>query len=246
MNPSCPSERGGVLVWILIAVALFAALSFAMMRDGGTGSAARTMSDAQARLHAAEIVSYGNQIREAVRRLRIRGVSDDDLSFENDVFMRVDGIPLSSASRYPNCASSQCRVFHPQGGGIMARYPSEGSLDYEANPANPTDWKTGSMQAIVADMDGIGTAAFDLAWLVSYVRREVCMKINDLLGVANPDGGPPVMVESYRMFTYANANPFAGTVSGSFSGGAVVKRSSYCFRWAHHNEYAYVTTLIAR
>ena len=99
------TEQGNVFFYILIAVALFAALSYAVSRNN-TGST-DIFTDEQAKLAAQEIIEYGNTVANAVQKLRLRGCSDTEISFENDI---IDG--------YENGTNTSCQVFHVDGGDI--------------------------------------------------------------------------------------------------------------------------------
>lgn len=58
------SERGNILFMILIAVALFAALSYAVTSSSRGGS--KGIGEERARLLASRIVQYGTSIEQAV------------------------------------------------------------------------------------------------------------------------------------------------------------------------------------
>ncbi|MFA5592904.1 MAG: hypothetical protein WC989_06295 [Micavibrio sp.] len=175
-------QSGGVLVWILIAVALFAALSYAMMRDGGTGTAARTMTDAQARLLASEIISYGNAVRQAVQKLEIRGCTDLQISFENSV-----------VAGYENGTDTICQVFHPAGGGLGWKAAPEDALDpqYESSELFGQYVYNGmncvmyvGKAASYTDNGGCGTPRHpELLVMLPFIKKEVKEAINALLGI---------------------------------------------------------------
>ena len=75
-------ECGNVLFYILIAVALIAALSYAVTttsRGGGTAD----ISQEKAGLAASEILEYSNNIASAAAQLNLRGCRDTEISFDN-------------------------------------------------------------------------------------------------------------------------------------------------------------------
>ncbi|MFA5592868.1 MAG: hypothetical protein WC989_06115 [Micavibrio sp.] len=188
MNSSYFSEGGGVLVWILIAVALFAALSYTMVREGGTGAATRTMSDAQARLAAAEIIAYGDAVKQAIQKMRISGAGDTEPDFQTPVFINSAGNSMNKPN--PHCTAASCRVFDPSGGGVQAAAVSANAV-IELEVAEPTP-QAGHWAAHQFKVEGVGTEELELLFSAHEIRKEVCMKINDLLGVQNPSGAPPV------------------------------------------------------
>ena len=101
MDKHYPSERGNALLYILIAVALIAALSYVVSR-GQRGNTS-TLTDQQARLAAQEIIDYGNDLANAVQKLRLRGCTDTQVSFENNIVTEYTN---------PNApADKSCHVF---------------------------------------------------------------------------------------------------------------------------------------
>ena len=85
------NETGGAIVWILVAIALFAALNYAVSK--GTRSGATTISKEQAVVASNEILDYGRAIRQAVQTLQINGCGDTEISFENSVVL-----PMANAA----------------------------------------------------------------------------------------------------------------------------------------------------
>ena len=75
------SESGNVLFYILIAVALLAALSYTVAQStrGNVGQ----LSAERARLYATEIIENANVMSSAVSQLRLRGVDLDELCFDH-------------------------------------------------------------------------------------------------------------------------------------------------------------------
>ena len=75
------SQSGNVLFYILIAVALLAALSYTVAQS--TRGNVSQLSAERARLYATEIIENGNVISSAVSQLRLRGVGLDELCFDH-------------------------------------------------------------------------------------------------------------------------------------------------------------------
>lgn len=100
-------QRGNALFLILIAVALFAALSYAMTQSGRGGG---TVTKEQAMLEASRLLQYAASLEATVNRLRLaNNCSDTQISFENSVVAGYVN-PLSPADK-------SCNVFHASGGG---------------------------------------------------------------------------------------------------------------------------------
>jgi hypothetical protein len=95
------NERGNALFLILIAVALFAALSYAVTQSGRGGG---TIDKEQALISASQITQYPSSIRSAVTRMVITGTAISTLNF------LVAG-------------TGSAAVFHADGGGVIAQAP---------------------------------------------------------------------------------------------------------------------------
>lgn len=112
------NESGGVLLWILIAVALFAALSYAI--SGSSRGSQGMVSEERARLIAMEIFGFAQRVEHAVNRLLLSGCSETEISFGNDVYMNTNGTALLFPMDHnPNAPEDgRCHIFLPQGGGL--------------------------------------------------------------------------------------------------------------------------------
>jgi hypothetical protein len=177
-------ERGSVLLWILIAVALFGALSF--MLNKGNRAGIGQVSQEKATLAATEILDYGQALRRVVQELQINGCEDDEISFEN-----------TTVSAYINAKAptdESCHVFAYNGGGLNYTNADDTWFDDTYNTAPYNDGINYGRHIFSGNLpiEGIGTTAADLRYVLNFVRPEVCMAINDKLGVDNPGGAPPV------------------------------------------------------
>ncbi len=164
------SQRGNVLVYILIAVALFAALGFAMsnMMRGGAGE---SISREKSQIYASGILSYAQSIKDAVNLLRISGACEDEqLSFEKAPFDGTDSDYVNPNS--PNDFS--CHVFHPNGGGA----PYMDAID-DVGPNK--GWFFGVNR--VGNLSGtqnLGTNANDLVAILLDIDAQVCDRVNKI------------------------------------------------------------------
>lgn len=104
------SQSGNVLFLILIAVALFAALSYAVTSSTRSGGA--SVSPEKYKLIASQIQQYGATLSSAIVRMRVsNGCSDTDVDFY------LDGVTHTAYQHSPD-AAIKCKIFHPQGGGV--------------------------------------------------------------------------------------------------------------------------------
>ena len=197
------TQSGNVLFLILIAVALFGALSYAVTQSTRTGGNADSETS---RLTASEILNYANTINTSIVRMQALGCSAAEISFENN----------ANPGDYvnPNAPSdNSCHVFDAQGGGAPYQKISSDWLD-ESNSANP-----GYEEFLVSgkvEVSGIGVLTggpedMDLTFLLPYLKRGVCDAINESLNMAHSSGNPPVEnADAWR----DPFEQFAGTYGG--------------------------------
>ena len=100
-------EQGNALFLILIAVVLFAALSYAVTQSGRSGGDA---NKEQTILNAAQWMQHGAMVRATVQRMVLTGTAPANIGL--------------------NCTTGENCVFAPEGGGIV---PQDG-WDYKEIP----------------------------------------------------------------------------------------------------------------
>ena len=229
-------ERGNVLFLILIAVALFAALSYAVMqnRSGGDASSESNL------INSATVTQYPAAISAAIVRMVIGGVTTEELRFNRP-------------REYEDLSNKTVGVFHPQGGGAAVVYASPDVM----NTGQQGEWFFNAEMQI----PDIGTSGINGNDLIAYlpgIKQAICKKINERLGIG--EGVIPTlgnnrellyrerMVEGNLDYTFplvdqpyidddgdhTNAGPFNGQPYGCFqnNGG--------------DNEYVYYHVLVER
>lgn len=203
-------EKGSVLILILVAVSLFAALSFTvaqMMRSGN----AEAVSERQARIFGDEILAIAHQYRQAVQTMRIsNGCAVEDISFETSA--------LTGYAHTPAVADT-CKLFDPDGGGVSYIAPSGDWLDttQSAQTGYGEIYFTGETCVVDVGTGGVNcnSSADDeeLLMMVPYVLREVCEQINNHVNVDNVSDAPPQI--SGNAVNYST-NKFTGTFGNAY------------------------------
>lgn len=222
------AQRGSVLIYILIAVALFAALAMAvsnMMRGGGGNIGAE-----KAGVNAGEILEYGRALREGVQALKIsNGCEEGQISFERSPFDGTDSLYVNSAAP----TDFSCHVFHVSGGGLGYQEGFDGKA-----------WRFTSAFA-VAD---VGSPAPELVGAIE-VNRAFCDLINARVGVSDA---------AIQAGTSVVDGSAAGGVlpvhQGVFTGSALISAAPYagkmtaCYRssTAGPEQYTVYQVLMAR
>lgn len=225
------SEQGSVLFYILIAVILFAALGAAvssMMRGPLSGSIGKEKQG----IYVTEILSYAQQISNAVRDLRISNDCEDtDISFENGFITGYEHTPA---------ARDECKVFHPGGAGVAYVDPQADWLDHTqmSNAGYGEYYFSGKPAAI-----GVGSTKKDIILFLNYVKTDICLKINDQAGVTNPGNEPPIDVGAIDSF-----HKFEGTFdSGSALNPPQTEGFSFgCFQNSGQNRNIFYYVVLAR
>ena len=209
-------ERGNVLFYILIAVALIAALSYAVSSTGRGGST--DISAERASLAASEILEYANVLSSATTQLKLRGCRDIEVSFDNTI----------SGTDYSNTnapADNTCNVFHLAGGGVQYIDPEAEWLD---NDFNAEDYFGETLITATACVDQIGSGTADCAAagsgaaeliaVTGFIKEEICISLNRKLGVGTAGAAPPV--------DDGSAWPTSSTAyQGNYTGGTRIQDS---------------------
>lgn len=186
MSSHSRKQRGNALFLILIAIALFAALSYAVTRTGrGGGGIERETRDMQ----VAEMLQFFATLESAVTRMTLSGIPPENLSFENTVWQNEDTTLYHPAGHNPNCTSTDCQVFHPDGGNVRPYIlPAEMDAWFEAGGAGLQNApRHGRVQLM--KVEGIGTAAPELMLVYGYINQQHCVLLNKKLGIADQQAG---------------------------------------------------------
>ncbi len=175
--------KGNVLFIILIAVGLFAALSYAVsngMRGGGD-----IVTDKQANIAAGELLRAMQDIRQGYQFLWTNeGCSIDEISFvkANKEFLTEDFDALSPRT------DESCDIFSPNGANVS--YP-ENIARYQT-PDVPPEVKD-ILHFLFpgynnfANIQNLGTSAPENAIFMGYTDKKICDEINRILGYDDYD-----------------------------------------------------------
>ena len=231
-----PSERGNVLFLILIAVALFAALSFA-----ATQTLRSTPQDPQGdtqKLGAATLIQHTTFIAQAVQTMAMRRITGESFCFDS---------PLWGHNNYYHaaCDNADNRVFSTSGsGGGASVVPVPDGI----NDGSP--WYITGQSCIIEAAQNCNTNGNqdeDIILFVPHIYREVCIALNDKLGVPNPQGNPPkasgnLWPPAQPVFTgnfldggrvdsggNGNLNILAGHTVGCVEGGGTPPAGTYAY-----------------
>lgn len=174
-------ESGNALFLILIAVTLFAALSFAVTQSNSGGSG-QSVSQETALINSSQITQYPSGIRTGVTRMLIKGTAVSELVFD----------PPGDAGYTSN---TDRQVFHPNGGGVSYQFPT---------PDTVTDTTSTWVFKNNVTVTDIGTASPEIVAFLPNVRRTICEQINR--SVSGSTNIPTVAIATAAIQAEATAN----------------------------------------
>lgn len=191
------NQSGNVFLFVLLGVALFAALAFVVSR-GMRSESATGLSRNQAELSAVDIIDYAQNLERGVNRLRDHSVSENDIDFTNGVVTGYEHSPVLPDTD---------QVFSKTGGGISWKNP-------ETNVNDGSPWIfTGKMCIVNIGTGGTGCEGNsvndeELVAVLPNLKANVCEELNKRLGISPmPSGG------------HISTTKFTGTYSDDASPG---------------------------
>jgi hypothetical protein len=165
-------QSGNILFLILIAVALFAALSYAVTGSSRTGT--DSISKDKAKILAAEIIQYATQVEQGVSRLRvINNVPEYGMDFAAAGY---SGNPSNTG-----CTSNNCKVFHSDGAAVPKKLIPDGAWNMQDNTMLNT-WK-GKMWYQVMQIQNVGSDLPELVMQFPGLNEDTCRALNERLGI---------------------------------------------------------------
>lgn len=160
------NQRGNVLFLILIAVVLFAALSYAVTQSSRGGGDASSEKES---IQVSQLFQYGTTMSTAMLRMSLRGVGDTDYCFYTG--------SNNATYNHASCSDDTNNVFHPDGGGVSYQSPPTGVND-------GSDWEIIDTAAVWGQGLTDSTAASrDVVMVLRQVPDSVCLEINDKVGI---------------------------------------------------------------
>lgn len=182
-------EDGNALFLILIAVALFAGLSYAVTQSGR--SSGQSVSEESNMILSSQVMQYPAGIRTGITRMLIRGTGVSELLFN----------PPSAYS-----ATTSQEVFHPDGGGVAYQQTIQDTV----NDPGVDDWVFVD-DVVVTD---IATASAEVVALLPDVREGVCQQINEAATGSTATPQPTAPIANMAAFIAGNFTLSGATIAG--------------------------------
>lgn len=231
-------ESGNVLFLILIAVALFAALSYAVTQSTRSGSGSTDRE--QSLLGSATLTQYPTALRTAVVRMVLGGTDIRDVYFNTPG--NFTGV------------STNLLVFHPDGGGAVYQ---EAPADVMATGGVGRWYHSGEMYIPQIGRD-TGNNANELIAFLPGINSATCERINTQMGIegstgdcTNYEGEVPESTFDIALVTenIEDDDPLPngpGTVLECAGGTAFVGKPTGCFYHTATTQYVFYSVIMER
>jgi len=164
---SPPDQSGNAMVYVLIVVALFAALSFILSRQTDT-SEAGTLSAEKREIHTAQMLQTTMQLKQVIDQMTFIGTAIDALDF-TPPGGSTGGIDFEDPP-FGN------KVFHPSGGGltmprlsdeVIARFNDDPEPGWYIGRFNDVEWTPSENDDVIATAHQISQA------LCAHINRKL-------------------------------------------------------------------------
>lgn len=167
-----------MLFLILIAVALFAALSYAITSSSRSGSAAPSEKD---KLDASALMQYGLALETGIQLMRSRGIDVSRLDFESANRLSYSG--AVSLRDNTLCSIADCKVLDIGGGAVP--YVAFEKMGASPNPYGGTNDKPGHWSVRLVSIVNLGSSYPDVTLVVAGLNFNVCEQVNSMAGVSS-------------------------------------------------------------
>lgn len=224
------NQNGNVLFLVLLAVAMFAALSYAAtssMRGRGGDTASENNL-----IKSSNITQFGGAVRTAVAKLIVTNkCTVEEISFEGPPFDGSDTDYVNAASP----ADFSCHIFHPNGGSLSRMPPPK-----DANDGRDWAYIEARIHKIGPDQTLCGPDCNELIITLGGLTKSVCEKLNKKLT------GSTTIVQQDNGVNYENKKYTGSFTSGvDFDGAGVAGLYEVCTQDAN-GTYYYYNVLYAR
>ena len=214
-------ESGNVLVYVLIAVILFGALSFILSRQARHAGTAE-IDEAKLEFYASDILGYSAQAKSVIDQMMITGSGIDDLDFTKPGESGYDNAPFGH------------KVFHPQGGGLdTGSLPEDITLPEESVAP---DWYMTS----AINVEWTDSASSDVILTAYQISRPLCALLNKK--ITGSESIPVLSGQMKNYFVPTESNNDLNTSMCADCEGY----SALCVSNGNRDSYSYYSLLAAR
>ncbi len=219
-------QRGNALIYVLIAIALFAALSFTLSRQSGTDEAS-DMDASRANFYATQLISYATQAKSVVDQMTLTGTDIDAIDFI---------LPSDPAF---NTAPHIDKIYHPEGGGLSRKTLTAGAVTQ-----NITDPVAGWYLGRFNNVEWTASVSDEVILVAYQISRLVCEQINRTVNgsIAIPTMGDSIRQTMIDASLYTGSNTELTTDAGDICP-ECDRATSLCVENQGQDAYAFYTIL---
>lgn len=233
-------ENGNLFFYILLAVALFAALTYTVSR-GMRGNNVTTMSKRKSGLIATDIITYAQKIERSVSNLRRENISESDICFTHNQNSAVNNAAYSSIS---TCADDTYRLYHPNGGGLTLKQASTDWLESShSGDQSYGEWVFTNVNGVQDIGNSImsETSSMELIAFIPHLKEDLCQAINKHLSIGS------TIPNNANAFDPSPVNNGFTTTSGEINAAELQGKYSGCFKSTNTwDTYIFYQVLIER
>ena len=166
------NNKGNALFLILIAVALFAALSYAVTQSGrGSGNINREQLD----MDVAQTMQDVALVQSTVNRMLLTGCTKSQISFEG---AHVPGGAFDDYTNSNAPGDNSCHIFDPAGGGLSYTTPLSSVLDSAHSSAFGYGHYFYRRNAYMQSPALGGISSYSVHLFLPYVNDAACLIVN--------------------------------------------------------------------
>ena len=242
-------NAGNALLLILIATALFAALSYTVFLSGKN---ARTLSDEELALGVAQMLDYASKVDQAVRHVMLEnGCTETQVSFlwdsDGDGSSETNGDDWNYNPLSP--PDNSCHIFEPEGGGLVYQDIPQAIA---ADPIDYVDVDTDSFYWFTSqnELQGIGESyasgsdnGTDIVMFGLNITEDACKYINRRLNIGSDITQTNVMMTPNHNGEFPEAHNDIFNTAGSAD---LAGKMQGCVLENNISSYHYFHVLIVR
>lgn len=223
------SQSGSAVIFIFMGIVLFAALTYAVTQNMRVSMNASTDKEKFALLNS-EVLQFLDAVKTRYTDLTmVQGVDPLDVSFETDLYKRVNGAVMC-ANTNQNCSSASCKMFAPGSpDGLQPRLFTDIADPDQQTTAIQGLNGTGQIGQLI--IDGVGTSAPDLVFRINGVSPEFCNYFNAQQGLTTAYTSATTLVTIGETQATSRGNIFGGCGSATaFDGTDMFAEEATMFR----------------
>ena len=154
-------QNGNAMVYVLIVIALFAALNFILARQSDTTESG-VVSEDKVEIYAGNLITASSQLKQAIDMMTYSGSQIPDLDFTTP-----DDEPAFSTG------SPADKVFHPEGGAVILPKIPDAAI-HQVNSDPVPKWYIGRFN----NVEWTESTNDDVILTAHQLTQAVCAKIN--------------------------------------------------------------------